>query len=146
MHLSRGTDIWIRALMLAGSQPGQLTVDEMADILDVSRHHLAKVVQRLHHLGLLATTRGRGGGVTCTATALAVSLRTVIEALEGDGEVVNCDDPPCPLRGACRLRDALARARAAFLTALDDVPIGDLLRAPTGPLLVQLKQLPHVPA
>ena len=142
MHLNRGTDIGIRALMLAGAHPGQLTVDGMADALEVSRHHLAKVVQRLQRLGLLVTTRGRGGGVSCTEAALDASVRTVVEALEGNGEVVTCDDPPCPLRGTCRLRGVLAQAHEAFLAALAGVRIRDLLQDPTGPALVEIQMRP----
>lgn len=59
--------------------------------------------------------------------------------LEGVEEVVACDgDPPCPLRGACRLRGALRQAQDAFYAALDPLTVSDLVASPTGPVLVGL--------
>ena len=59
--------------------------------------------------------------------------------MEGEGEVVACDDdPPCPLRAACRLRRALREAQEAFYAALDPLTVTDLVTSPTGPVLVGL--------
>src|SRR5919201_5987081 len=113
--------------MLAASDGGLLTVDELAAALDVPRNHLAKVVQRLQRHGFAETVRGRSGGVRVPEQALTVTVGAVVRAFEGDAEVVDCDTPPCPLRGGCRLRGALRTAQAAFLAALDEVTLGELL-------------------
>jgi Rrf2 family nitric oxide-sensitive transcriptional repressor len=52
---------------------------------------------------------------------------------------VGCeDDPPCPLRAACRLRSALRQAQEAFFASLDGVTVASLVDAPTGPVLLSL--------
>ncbi len=57
--------------------------------------------------------------------------------------MVGCeDDPPCPLRAACRLRGALRTAQEAFFATLDPLSIGDLVAAPTGPVLLGLTTRP----
>ncbi|XVS60832.1 RrF2 family transcriptional regulator [Actinosynnema sp. CA-299493] len=141
MHLIRSTDIALRVVMLLAADGGRLTVDRLAGALDVPRHHMAKVVQRLQRHGFVATARGRAGGVGAPVAVLDTSVGAVVRALEGDGEVVDCDGPPCPLRGGCHLRDALRAARLAFLAVLDDVTVRALVAEPVGPVLLDLA--PH---
>lgn len=138
MHLNRATDIALRVLMFAGARGGQVTTDELAAAMVLPRNHVAKVVQRLQHHGLVVTTRGRGGGVRLAGGALDTSTGRVARLFEGDSEVVNCDTPPCPLREACRLRSALRVAQEAFFASLDEVPVSALVAPPTGPVLLSL--------
>ncbi|TVT51466.1 Rrf2 family transcriptional regulator [Amycolatopsis cynarae] len=138
MQLNRATDIALRVLMLTAAHQERQTVDELAEALSVPRNHMAKVVQRLQRLGLLSTTRGRAGGVDLAEGAVETTVGAVVRALEGEQEVVDCDDPPCPLRGACRLRGALHRAHSAFLASLDEVRLADLVRPPGGPVPLTL--------
>ncbi|GHF53838.1 Rrf2 family nitric oxide-sensitive transcriptional repressor [Amycolatopsis bartoniae] len=144
MQLNRATDISLRILMLAAAQRRVLTIDALADALNVPRNHVAKVVQRLQRQGWLETTRGRGGGITLPEATLDVSVGLIVRHGERQTEVIACEDPPCPLRTACRLRSALRSAQEAFFAALDPLTLRDLLAEPTGPALLTL--LPLRPA
>ncbi|MFD0773897.1 Rrf2 family transcriptional regulator, partial [Streptomonospora algeriensis] len=63
----------------------------------------------------------------------------VARELEGVGDVVGCtDDPPCPLRAACRLRGALREAQEAFFASLDRFTVQDLAASPTREVLISL--------
>lgn len=55
-----------------------------------------------------------------------------VRALEGPGEVVDCDRPPCRLRGALRA------AQEAFLASLDGVRLRELVTDPPEPVLLSL--------
>lgn len=139
MRLNRSTDIGLRILMLGATRQGLLTIDELADAVAVPRHHLAKVVQRLQHLGLLETVRGRSGGVRLAAAAATASVGGLVRELEGETEVVDCTgDPACPLSQGCRLRGALRRAREAFYATLDPITINDLTAPPVRQVLSSL--------
>jgi Rrf2 family nitric oxide-sensitive transcriptional repressor len=70
--------------------------------------------------------------------ATELTVGAVVRAFEGDDEVVDCDRPVWPLRGACTLRRELRRAQRAFLDVLDQVRLGDLATGPTTPLLLDL--------
>ena len=142
MRLNRATDIALRVLMLAAAQRRVLTIDALADALAVPRNHVAKVVQRLQAAGWVETTRGRGGGITLPDATLDVSVGLIVRHGERQTEVVACEDPPCPLRSACRLRGALHEAQEAFFAALDPVTLRDLLADPAGPTLLTLLPVP----
>lgn len=142
MRLTKGTDLALRIAMrlaVQGEQERAPTTREVADAVSVPYSHAAKVVTRLQHLGVIEARRGRGGGLALTATGRATSLGQLVRALEGTDEVVACDDdPPCPLRSACRLRAALRSAQNAFYAELDPITIDDLVAAPASAVLVGL--------
>ncbi|MEU9828986.1 RrF2 family transcriptional regulator [Micromonospora chersina] len=138
MKLNRSTDMALRIAMLTAASPARTTVDELATQLALPRSHVAKVVQRLQRLGVLVTIRGRSGGVTFAEHAGKLTVGHVVRAFEGDDEVVNCEQPACPLIAGCRLRGELRRAQAAFLAVLDGVRLGDLADGAAGPLLLAL--------
>ncbi|MDG4801877.1 Rrf2 family transcriptional regulator [Micromonospora sp. WMMD980] len=142
MRLNRSTDMALRIAMSTAAAPRRATVDELAARLALPRSHVAKVVQRLQRLGVLVTIRGRSGGVAFAEHAGELTVGQVVRAFEGDGEVVNCAEPACPLVAGCRLRGELRRARAAFLAVLDGVRLGDLVDGAAGPLLLGLGAAP----
>lgn len=140
MRLNRATDIGLRILMLGAVGDDLLTIDRLAESLNVPRHHLAKVVQRLQHLGLLETVRGRHGGVRLTMNARDTSIGAVVRELEGGTEVVECEgETACPLNRGCRLRGALRSAQEAFFAALDPITVDDLTAPPARQVLLSLK-------
>lgn len=145
MRLTKFTDLALRAVMrLAVTGPNESpTTREVADSMAVPYAHMAKVVTRLQHLGVIEARRGRGGGLALTALGRQSSVGWLTRTLEGDDEVVACEgDPPCPLRTACRLRGVLRQAQEAFYRTLDPLTVADLVESPTGPVLLTLSTRP----
>ncbi|MEE1820481.1 Rrf2 family transcriptional regulator [Streptomyces sp. SP18ES09] len=145
MRLTKFTDLALRAVMrLAVNAPEEsVTTREVAESMDVPYAHMAKVVTRLQHLGVIEARRGRAGGLTLTEVGRRSSVGWLARTLEGEEEVVACEgDPPCPLRTACRLRGALREAQEAFYRALDPLTVADMVSSPTGPLLLTLSSRP----
>lgn len=141
MRLTAFTDIALRIVMrlAVAREEEQPTTRTVAGALAVPYTHAAKAVARLSELGLVETRRGRGGGLRLTAAGHRASVGGIVRELEGAGDVVGCaDDPPCPLRAACRLRRALAEAQEAFFAALDPITVDALVASPTGPVLLTL--------
>ncbi|TXS32461.1 Rrf2 family transcriptional regulator [Streptomyces sp. ms191] len=141
MRLTKFTDLALRAVMrlAVSEQDDPAATREVAEEMAVPYAHMAKVVTRLQHLGVVEARRGRGGGLTLTGTGRHASVGWLVRTLEGEEEVVACEgDPPCPLRTACRLRGVLREAQEAFYRTLDPLTVADLVESPTGPVLVSL--------
>lgn len=133
VQLNRATDIGLRIVMHTAALDGLVKIDDLARTLAVPRHHLAKVVHRLQRLGVLQTTRGRGGGVRLAPGAVDRRVGGLVRELEGAGDVVDCErSDGCPLRGDCTLPVALRKAQEAFYASLDQLRIADLV-GPSGP-------------
>ncbi|WP_053641099.1 MULTISPECIES: RrF2 family transcriptional regulator [unclassified Streptomyces] len=145
MKLTKFTDLALRAVMRLAVTPQEesVTTREVAESMDVPYTHMAKVITRLQHLGVVEARRGRGGGLVLTELGRRSSVGWLTRTLEGEEEVVACEgDPPCPLRSACRLRGALREAQEAFYRALDPLTVAELVSSPTGPLLLSLSPRP----
>ncbi len=141
VRLTKSTDLALRIAMRLAvvDRESPPTTREVADAMAVPYTHAAKVVTRLQHLGVVEARRGRGGGLCLTHAGRTGSLGRLVRELEGVGDVVGCEEePPCPLRAACRLRSALRTAQDAFYAALDPITVEDLVASPTGPVLMGL--------
>jgi Rrf2 family transcriptional regulator, nitric oxide-sensitive transcriptional repressor len=141
VRLTKFTDLALRAVMRLAvlEHDTPLATREVAEVMDVPYSHMAKVISRLQHLGVVEARRGRGGGLELTGLGRQASVGWLVRELEGEGEVVACEgDPPCPLRAACRLRRALRDAQEAFYVSLDPLVVSDLVASPAGPVLVGL--------
>ncbi|MEE6169215.1 MULTISPECIES: RrF2 family transcriptional regulator [unclassified Mycolicibacterium] len=130
MQLTRFTDLGLRTLMLlasAESSGRRVTTRTIAVSANASEHHVAKAVSRLAELGMVHARRGRVGGLVLTEAGRTASIGALVRELEGDREVIECGgEHPCPLIAACRLRRALAEAKAAFYAELDRHTVTDL--------------------
>ncbi|MBM3824234.1 MAG: Rrf2 family transcriptional regulator [Verrucomicrobia bacterium] len=141
MQLSLFSDYSLRVLIYGALKGESFRVDEVSRAYGISRHHLAKVVQRLARLGYLATRRGRGGGLELALPAAEVRLGALVRATEVQAVLVECFDPlrnTCPINGVCRLKGFLAEAQEAFYQALDRHTLCDLVRGSARPGLEHL--------
>lgn len=131
MRMTTRTDLAIRALMVCAVNRGRsVRKQDIAAACNASAHHVAQVVHMLGRLGLLATRRGRTGGLALGRPAEAIRLGEVFRAFESDIPFAEClgpGTPACPLAGSCRMRDALAAALDAFHAALDRLTLADLV-------------------
>lgn len=133
MRLTNWSDYTLRVLMYCAAcaqreQPA--TVSEIAEAHGISRSHLTKIVMTLSGMGLLETTRGRGGGLRLLRPAKDIVLGDVIRHTETDFTLVECFDKAlntCKLDGHCRLKGTLRKALEAYLQVLDGVTLADLI-------------------
>lgn len=138
MRLTQWTDYTLRVLMYCAATQGRelpVTISEIAEQHGISRSHLTKVVQELSALGLLETTRGRGGGMRLMRPASEINLGTVVRATETDFDMVECFDEAsnlCRIDGRCHLKGVLAQATQSYLAVLDGVTLADLVAPMAG--------------
>lgn len=141
MQLNRFTDFGLRVLMYltqCRERPTPVTIPEIAQRFDVSRNHLVKVVHFMAREGWVTTTRGKGGGLVLAKRADSYKLGDLVYALEAQGALIDCREPPCALDGSCRLAGALAKSLQCFYDFLNQQTLADLVRDPTGTAIITL--------
>jgi len=105
MRLSVSTKYAILALEELARRGEPASVAEIASASDIPQAYLGKLVPLLARAGILRTQRGRGGGVSLARLAETISLREIIETVEGPAALQDCPfelapcpgDPRCPL-------------------------------------------------
>jgi Rrf2 family protein len=84
LKISDATALALHSMVHLAIEPdGQSTTAEIADIFQASRHHLAKVHQRLTKAGLIYSQRGPAGGVGLAKKPDEITLLEIYEVMEG---------------------------------------------------------------
>ncbi len=122
--------------MASAPERGFSTAD-LATEFGLSRHHLAKITQKLAAGGIIETRRGSGGGAILARDPAEIRLGQVARILEEGQVLVECfaaDGGNCTIDGRCRLKARLRSAEAAFHTDLDRSTLADIALAPLATL------------
>lgn len=140
MQLTRFTDFGLRMLMYLSKHDRAMpiTIAEIAGQFDVPHNHLIKVANRLGKLGLVKALRGRNGGLVLALPAESIRLGDTLRGLEGDTQLVNCDEPPCALGGRCQLTGALRAGLAAFYDHMNGYTLADVAGGRTEAAIVTM--------
>lgn len=133
MRLTNFSDYALRLLMYAAVQEGRLiTIEETAEVYDISRAHLMKVANQLTRAGYLKAVRGRSGGLALAKSPKKIRLGDVLRTTEPDFALVECftTENQCIITRRCRLRGALDEALSAFVNKLNSYTLADLALHP----------------
>ena len=130
MRLTSFTDYSLRVLIYLATQPGRrATIAEISAKFQASENHLTKVVHFLATEGVLATVRGKGGGIGLARAPGDIGVGDVIRLTEGQAMPAECfgAGSSCAIAPVCRLRGVLGEAVAAFFAVLDRYTLEDLV-------------------
>ena len=127
MKLQKNTRFALTSVLEAAAQPGRaVSAGAIARKHGISAHHLAKVLHTLARAGVLASTRGVGGGYRFVGNARRLTLMDVIELFEAIAAPA-----PRPARGAAAERaigTVLAEIDAMAEATLRSITIATLLK------------------
>ena len=126
MKISDAASLALHAsAFLAARKDERTPTSRIAEALSVSAAHLAKVMGKLEHAGLVLGTRGPAGGFELAVAPSKISLKDVYEAIEGPIETQHCmlEGPACGgrcmLGGLMRSVDDEVRAKLKALKLSD---------------------------
>jgi Rrf2 family protein len=100
ISLSEAASIAIHSMVLIASAKESLNVIRISEKTGASKHHIAKILQRLVKEGYLNSNRGPAGGFVLRIQPVNITLMQIYEAIEGKLEEVNCpaDYQVCPFQ------------------------------------------------
>ena len=131
MRLTAYTDYTLRTLIyLALHRDRLVTIQEIAELHDISKNHLTKVVHQLGTSEMVDTVRGRHGGLKLKMEPRDINIGNVVRRTESDFYMAECFDPTsntCCYSLACKLKAVLNSATKAYLAVLDDISLEDLI-------------------
>lgn len=90
VSLSEAGSIAIHAMVLIAQKNKMLNVTEIAEETGSSKHHAAKVMQRLVKDRYLSSTRGPAGGFKLLKNPEEITLLEIYESIEGKIEASEC--------------------------------------------------------
>jgi Rrf2 family protein len=97
---------------------------------DIPDSFLAKVLQILARSGIVESCRGTGGGFSLLKPPGEITLRQIVEAVEGDIALNEClvHKNACKRVGSCPTHKVWKEAQEKLLQVLDRANLADLTR------------------
>jgi Rrf2 family protein len=126
--LSEAVSIGIHGMILIAGSKLPLNVVQIAKKSGTSRHHVAKIMQRLNKEGFLVSTRGPAGGFILSKPAETISFLDIYEAIEGKLEIPACpmDKKVCPFN-KCITNNIMSRLSLEFKNYLEEQTVAAFL-------------------
>ena len=91
INISERASLAIHSMVLVvRGGAGRATIRELAENLDASANHLAKVFQNLGKAGLVRSVRGPAGGYQLNRPAQEITFLDIYEAVEGPVRLTGC--------------------------------------------------------
>lgn len=131
MQISKFTDYSFRTLIfMAQNRNINHTVDGLSKSLNISEHHLKKIIYLLAKTGIIVSYRGRRGGLKLGLEPQDINLGQVFSYTENTLNVVECvnDDEKCTfMKNGCKLKPIILNSLDKFVRELDNYTLKDLL-------------------
>jgi Rrf2 family protein len=94
----------------------------------ISEKYLGQIIIPRRGAGLVAGRRGAGGGYTLTRPPSEITVKDIVEVLEGDISIVPCAGHPdaCSRKGACAATEVWEKLAGDVALVLDSYTLQDL--------------------
>jgi Rrf2 family transcriptional regulator, iron-sulfur cluster assembly transcription factor len=137
MQITRREEYGLKGLLFLAQQSDEKVfwVSEISRVQKIPEKFLAKIFQQLSKAGFLRSARGSKGGFSLRKAAAEITLKAVIEALEGPIAIHRCllRKGECGEEEGCPLYDVLEEAQEGLLKVLERTTLEDLVkRIPNG--------------
>lgn len=125
---SEAASIAMHGMVLIARSGESINVLKIAEVTGSSRHHVAKIMQRLVKEGFLISNRGPLGGFRLSLDARQITLLQIYEAIEGNVKVINCPNEKqiCPF-GKCILGSVVTEMTQIFHDHLSKQTLADMM-------------------
>ena len=121
VSLSEAASIALHGTILVAKNEGGMNVLKIAEATDTSRHHVAKVMQRLVKAGYLTSQRGPNGGFVLKKDPKNITFLEIYETIEGTIEITTCpmNKQICPF-DKCIMNNVTSKMTKEFRDYLDE--------------------------
>jgi Rrf2 family protein len=130
MQITKSGEYGLRGLVFLSKQPPEKVtlVREVSREENIPETFLAKIFQRLSKAGVLRSVRGANGGFTLRKPAHEITMREIIEALEGPIALNRCllRKGECEVEKNCPLHPVWEEMQQRFLEMLESTTMEDL--------------------
>ena len=132
MKLSTRSRYGVRLMVFLGERYGKgpIYLSEVAREEKISEKYLSQLVIPLRKVNLITSVRGARGGYMLSRPPQEISLREIVDVLEGGMDLVECVSSPetCSRRTLCKGRKLWTELSKRIANVLDDVTLLNLVK------------------
>lgn len=131
MQLSKFSDYALRSLMfLALNNEKLCNIEEMATNLEISEHHLKKIINKLAKTDYIISIKGRNGGVKLGKSPSEINLGDILKITEENLNIVQCfkNNDCCPYFSEnCKLKGIINSSLSHFFNEFSKYTLADII-------------------
>jgi Rrf2 family transcriptional regulator, iron-sulfur cluster assembly transcription factor len=131
-RVNRQTDYAIRVVLMLAQQPEgtRLSSSVVGREMLIPTAFLPRIVAQLAQANLVKTFPGRDGGLQLPRPAGQITLKDVVEVMEGPLLLSECmlGEEACPFEGDCRVRCRWTNLQVKILDELNSTTFADLAK------------------
>jgi Rrf2 family protein len=107
---------------------GPVSLRQLTERQCLSLKYMEQIIPLLKSSGLIRSARGARGGYVLARKPSEITLRDIVEALEGSWSLVDCIDDPdlCDRTAECGAYDVWNDIQAAMYQILDSTTLADM--------------------
>lgn len=109
---------------------GPIYLKDIAERQEISAKYLWQLINPLKTMRLVTSTRGAHGGYVLGREPERISLKEILDVLEGSLCLVDCVDNPsvCEQASFCVSRDIWGEAATAMRTTLENLTLAEMVK------------------
>ncbi len=118
-------------LFLAEKEKKSITpLSEISEAKDIPEKFLAKIFQSLSRTGIVRSHRGVRGGFTLNRDPKEISVKDVLEAIQGPYHLMKClkDMEACEDSNKCAIRDLFVIAENKMIEVFESHSLADMIQ------------------
>lgn len=129
MRITKGVDYVLRILICLEGQSSPISMPKMVEMTKISYHNVMKIVQLLTKLEIVETKQGKYGGILLKKNLTDISLKEIIEFIEGPILLSDCFHEDCDCSGLpnCQIKSVLGHVQNQIVTILEDTKIKEMV-------------------
>lgn len=109
-------------------ESGLVTINQVSENENISIKYLEQIVAQLRHEGIVKSMRGAHGGYELAINPSEISLRRIVDCLDGKICVVDCiDDGFCSRNKKCAAQDAWKILNDNIISTLESITLSNLI-------------------
>lgn len=140
-HYGASIEYVLHSLLWLVDHPEPVSSLDLAELQDIPAAFIAKLLPKLEKAGLLRASEGVLGGYQLAKSAEAISVLSVIDAVEGEKSLFHCQEirsrcalfdesPPLwATQGVCPIHHVMRRAEQAMRQELAQTSLAELAKS-----------------
>lgn len=104
-------------------------IKEIAESQQISKKYISQLILDLREAGLIGSVRGAKGGLRMAKRAEEISLRAIIEAMEGELAIVDCiqSTQGCERYSECQTRNVWERLNSEIRNSMEQITLAEII-------------------
>ncbi|MCC8161507.1 MAG: Rrf2 family transcriptional regulator [Oscillospiraceae bacterium] len=123
MKMTREADYAIRIVAMLAEENKQIDAKDIAEKNDIPYRFTLKILRKIVQSGIIKSHRGVNGGYTLNKKPSEITLREVIEVIDGKIAINACMENPeiCKSNGVCAIQKKLYNVQKIMTEELEKV-------------------------